>query len=116
MEIEVMGRAVKITDIKAVQKGFLRPVQDTLIVELSTNSFPPAVGPLDYNFAVALPVWRYSKEEFLAKVTAEAKYVLEELIDIDTPEKKIVLRRTLEREKELNALVNEIKSKIGLAE
>ncbi len=113
MEIEVMGRAVKITDIKAVQKGFLTPVQDTLIVYLSTNSFPPAVGPPDYNFAVALPVGRYSKEEFLAKVTAEAKYVLEELIDIDTPEKEM-LRRAVEREKKLNALVNEIKSEIGL--
>lgn len=113
MEIEVMGRAVKITDIKAVQKGFLTPVQDTLIVYLSTNSFPPAVGPPDYNFAVALPVGRYSKEEFLAKVTVEAKYVLEELIDIDTPEKEM-LRRAVEREKKLNALVNEIKSEIGL--
>ena len=114
MEIEVMGGRVKITDIKAVQKGFLTPVQDTLIVYLSTNSFPPAVGPPDYNFAVALPVERYSKEEFLAKVTAEAKYVLEELIDIDTLEKKIVLGRALGREKELNALVDEIKSEIVL--
>jgi len=113
MEIEVMGGVVKITDIKAVQKGFLIPVQDTLIVYLSTNSFPPAVGPPDYNFAVALPVERYSKEEFLAKVTAEAKYVLEELIDIDTPEKEM-LRRALERQKELDTLVNEIKSVIGL--
>lgn len=113
MEIEVMGGRVKITDIKAVQKGFLTPVQDTLIVYLSTNSFSPVVGPPDYNFAVALPVERYSKEEFLAKVTAEAKYVLEELVDIDTPDKEM-LRRALEREKELNALVNEIKAEIGL--
>jgi len=66
MEIEVMGGRVKITDIRAVQKGFLIPVRDTLIVYLSTNSSAPAVGPPDYNFAVALPVGKYSKEEFLA--------------------------------------------------
>lgn len=113
MEIEVMGGVVKITDIKAVQKGFIIPVQDSLIVYLSTDSFSPTAGPPDYIFAVALPVERYSKEEFLAKVTAEAEYVLEELIDIDTPEKEM-LRRAQERQKELDALVDEIKSEIGL--
>ncbi len=109
MEIEIMGGVVKITDIKAVQKGFLIPVRDSLIVYLSTDSFPPAVGPPDYNFAVALPAERYSKEEFLAKVTAEAEDVLSELLEVDEEERERWMRGQ-ERQKELDALVDEIKS------
>ncbi len=112
MEIEIMGRAVKITDVKAIQKGFLRPAFDCFMVYLSTSS-PYEVGPPDYIFAVSVPAGRYGKEEFLAEVTIEAEDVIAELAEIDTSANER-RRQILKRQEELDALVDEIKSEIGL--
>jgi len=110
------GGGIKITDIKVVQAGFLLPPQDTLMVYLSYSE----VGQPDFIFVVALPFMaslhylrRYGKEHFLAKVLGKADDVLSELAELDTPEKE-KLRWAQERQKELDALVAEIKSEIGL--
>ncbi|GAJ24693.1 unnamed protein product, partial [marine sediment metagenome] len=65
-----------ITDIKAMQAGFLLPAQDTLMVYLSYSE----VGQTDFIFVVALPFMaslhylrRFGKDHFLAKVLGEAE-------------------------------------------
>lgn len=118
MEISIAfrGGGLKITDIKAVQAGFPLPLQDTLIVYLSYS----VKGQPDFIFAVNLSFMaslhylrRNGKDHFLAKVLGEADDVLSELAQLDTPEIK-KLKRAQERQKELDALVDEIKSEIGL--
>lgn len=109
MEIGIMGRAVKIMDVKAVQAGFIWPRQDLLMMYLSCSE----VGQPAFGFVVHLPVKRYGKEEFLAKVKAEAEDGLSELLELDEEERERWMRGQ-ERQEELDALVDEIKDEIGL--
>jgi len=113
------GGGIKITDIKAVQAGFLTPLQDTLMVYLS---YIEVGQPEDFNFVVTLPfMWslhylrRNGEKHFLAIVLGKADDVFSELAELDAPEKEKLVR-TRERQGELDALVDEIKSEIGLAE
>ena len=110
------GGGIKITDIKVVQAGFLVPLQDTLIISPSYS----VVGQPDFIFVVTLPfMWSLhylrgnGKEHFLAVVLGKADDVLSELAELDTSEKEKLVR-VRERQGELDALVAEIKSEIGL--
>ena len=119
MEIEIMGHKYQITDIEAIIASFLKPKEDTIKVYLRES----VVGRPGYCFAVSLPMLKYGGDEFLAKVAVKAEDVLSELkqavrfaiAELNEPEKEY-LRRIPGRQKELDALVDEIKSKIGLSE
>lgn len=62
---------------------------------------------------LSIEVTGSGKEEFLAKVTIEAEDVIAELAEIDTSANER-RRQILKRQEELDALVDEIKSEIGL--
>ena len=113
MEIEVIGHKAKIIDVKTWKaysgSSFAFNIGGNLIVSLM---FDEAVEGFD-GFSVSLPALRYGKEEFLAKVTAEAEAGLSELLELEGEERERWLQRQ-EEGKALYAIVDEIKSEIGL--
>ncbi|GAH23487.1 unnamed protein product, partial [marine sediment metagenome] len=70
------------------------------------------VGSL-LGFAVNLPVKRYEKDEFIARVKAEAENTLPKLLDKHRQEKD-KRKREQEKQEGLDLVVGEIKSYIGL--
>ena len=111
MEIEIEGQKyhAEIDSVSSRQADEIWYKEDFLMVSLSFNE--PIEGLL--GFAVRLPVKRYGKEEFLVKVKAEAEDGLSELLELDEEERERWMRGQ-ERQEELDALVDEIKSEIGL--
>lgn len=110
MEIEIMGHKGNIYDIKALQRGFIYPRQDTLQVFLSFNeSGKPAFG-----FCVNLPARPWSKEDFLKLVKDGAEDEVAEMLEHSKEEIEEQQRQWQERQRKLDALADEIKSKVGL--
>lgn len=108
MEITIMGHKAKIFDVKAWQTSLWNR-GDFLTVGLRFNEAVVGI----HGFSVRLPVKKYGKEEFLAKVKAEAEDGLSELLELDEEERERWMRGQ-ERQEELDAIVDEIKSEIGL--
>ena len=121
MAITIMdykGRVVKITDIKAVPAGFVRPIMDTLMVYLSCSE----IGQPAFSFTVSLPfAWslrllrEHGKHHLLADINGKAQDALRELEELDEPDWE-KLRQAQKRQKELDTYVDEIKAEIGLSE
>ena len=120
MEIStgLRGGAFKITDIKVIGKGFIVPRQDLLLVNLIYSE----IGQPDFNFTVTLPFMeslRYlrenGKDHFMAKINGEAEDVLSEIAELDTSEKSELFAHQ-ERALEMSALVEEIRSEMGLVD
>ena len=110
MEIEVMGHKGQIYDVKAEQGGLRWPGEDDLIVFLSFNE----PGEPAFGFIVNLPARRWSREDFLLLVKDRAGDKVAEILAHSKEDIKEHQRQWYERQKELDALVNEIKSEIGL--
>ena len=113
MEIEIMGHKAKIIDVKPWRaysgSSFAINIGDHFIVSLM---FDEAVEGFD-GFSVSLPARRYGKEKFLAKLKAAAEEGLSELLEIEGEEREEWLQRQ-EEGKAVSALIDEIKSEIGL--
>lgn len=99
----------KIDSVSSRQADGIWYKEDFLMVSLS---FDEAVESL-LGFAVHLPVKRYGREEFLAKVKAEAEDILPKLLERDREERE-KRKREQEKQEALDAIVNEIKSEVGL--
>ena len=109
IEIEIMGHKAKIDSVSARQADGIWYKEDFLMVSLT---FEEAVGSL-LGFAVRLPVKRYGRDEFLAKVEAEAKVTLPKLLEKHRQEGE-KHKRGKEKQEALDLVVGEIKSEIGL--
>ena len=110
MEIEIMGHIATIDSISARQADGIWHKEDFLMVKIS---FDEAVeGTL--GFGVDLPVKRYEKGEFIARVKAEAEATLPEFLEKHRQmrEKR---RGKQEKQEALDLVVGEIKSEIGLS-
>lgn len=109
MEIEIMGHKAKIDSVSARQADGIWYKEDFLMVSLS---FEEAVDSI-LGFAVRLPVKRYGKDEFIARVKAEAEDTVPKLLQKHREEKE---KRDREQQKQeaLDMVVGEIKSEIGL--
>jgi len=109
IEIEIMGHKAKVDFVSARQADGIWYKEDFLMVSIS---FDEAVeGTL--GFAVQLPVKRYEKEEFIARVRAEAEATLPKLLEKWRQERE-KRRRQQEKQEALDLVVGEIKSEIGL--
>jgi len=111
IEIEIMGRKAEIDFVSARQADGIWYKEDFLMVSLS---FDEAVEGL-LGFAVNLPVKRYEKDEFIARVKAEAEATLPKLLEKGRQEKE-KQKRGKERQEALDLVVGEIKSEIGLSD
>jgi len=108
-EIEIMGHKAKIDSVSDRQADGIWYKEDFLMVGIS---FEEAVGSL-LGFGVNLPVKRYGKDEFLAKVKAQAEATLPKLLEKHNQEiEKQKLRKEIQEG--LDLVVGEIKSEIGL--
>ena len=67
-----------------------------------------------FAFIVKLPARKWSREDFLLLVKDRAEDELAEILEHSKEDIKEHQRQWYERQKELDALVNEIKSEIGL--
>lgn len=111
IEIEFCGHKAKIDYVSARQADGIWYKEDFLMVSLS---FDEAIeGTL--GFAVQLPVKRYGKDEFIARVKAEAELTLPKLLERHRQESE-KRRREQEKQEVLDLVVGEIKSEIGLPE
>ena len=109
IEIEIMGHKTKIDSVSARQADGIWYKEDFLMVGIS---FGEAVGSL-LGFAVRLPVKRYEKDEFIARVKAEAENTLPKLLEKHRQERE-KRRRQQENQEALDLAVGEIKSELGL--
>ncbi len=107
--IEVMGHKAKIDSVSARQADGIWYKEDFLMVVIS---FEEAVEST-LGFGVHLPVQRYEKDEFIARVKAEAEATLPKLLE---KHRKVCQERMREQEKQeaLDLVVGEICSEIGL--
>ncbi|MBA7624747.1 hypothetical protein ES703_32159 [subsurface metagenome] len=109
IEIEILGRKAKIDSVSARQADGIWYKEDFLMVSIS---FDEAVGST-LGFGVNLPVKRYEKDEFIARVKAEAENTLPKLLEKHRQEKD-KWKREQEKQEALDLVVGEIKSEIGL--
>jgi len=109
IEIEIMGHKAKIDFVSARQADGIWYKEDFLMVSLT---FEEAVEGL-LGFAVNLPVKRYGKDEFLARVKAEAEVKLPQILEKHRQEHE-KHKRGKEKQEALDLVVGEIKSEIGL--
>lgn len=109
IEIEIMGHKAKIDSVSARQADGIWYKEDFLMVGIS---FDEAVEST-LGFGVHLPVKRYEKGEFIARVKAEAEATLPKLLEKHRQgrEKR---KREQEKQEALDLVVGEIKSEIGL--
>ena len=113
IEIEVMGHKAKIDYVSARQADGIWYKEDFLMVSLS---FDEAIEGI-LGFAVQLPVKRYDKDEFIAKVKTEAEATLPKLLEKHRQEgEKRKRKREQEKQEALDLVVGAIKSEIGLPE
>jgi len=111
MELEIMGHKAKIDYVSARLADGIWNKEDFLMVSIS---FDEAVDSI-LGFAVKLPAKRYGKNEFLIAVKAEAENELPKILERNREERER-RKREQERQQALDAVVNEIKSEIGLPE
>lgn len=109
MKIDILGHKAEIDFVSARQADELWYKEDFLLVTLR---FEEAVEST-LGFAVHLPVKRYGREEFLAKVKAEAEITLPLLLD-GVRETGAKRKYSQEKQEELDGIVDEIKDAIGL--
>lgn len=109
IEIEILGHKAKIDSVSARQADGIWYKEDFLMVGIS---FAEAVEST-LGFGVHLPVKRYEEDEFIARVKAEAEATLPKLLEKHRQERD-KRRREQEKQEALDAIVNEIKSEVGL--
>lgn len=109
MEIEIRGYKANIDFVSARQADGIWYKEDFLMVSLT---FDESVESL-LGFAVTLPVKRYSREEFLAAVKAEAEETLPKLLQKHREERETQKKRA-EKQEALDMVVGEITAEIGL--
>ena len=101
IEIEVLGHKTKIDFVSARQADGIWYKEDFLMVSLT---FDEAVDGL-LGFAVNLPVKRYEKDEFLAKVKAAAEVKLPKILEKHRQEREMHKR---EKERQEGLFVRRI--------
>lgn len=111
MEIEAEGQKyqAEIESVSARQADGIWYKEDFIMVSLRLEEAVEST----LGFAVRLPVKRYGKEEFLAKVKAEAEVTLPQLLEQGRQEAE-KRRYSQEKQKVLDDVVDEIKDMIGL--
>ena len=111
IEIEILGHKAKIDYVSARQADGVWHKEDFLMVSLTFDeSVESTLG-----FAVHLPVKRYGKDEFIARVKAEAEDTLPKLLEKHRQESE-KRKREQEKQEALDLVAGEIKSEIGLPE
>lgn len=107
--IEIMGHKAKIDIVSARQADGIWYKEDFLMVGIS---FDEAVEST-LGFAVNIPVKRYEKGEFIARVKAGAEVTLPKLLEQHRQE-GVKRAREQEKQEALDLIAAGIKSEIGL--
>jgi len=111
VEIEILGHKAKIDYVSARQADGIWYKEDFLMVSISFDEEIEGI----LGFAVQLPVKRYVKDEFMARVKTEAETTLPKLLERHGQERE-KQKREQEKKEALDLVVGEIKSEIGLSE
>lgn len=109
VEIEVLGHKAKIYSVSARQADGVWYKEDFLMVSID---FGDSIEGLA-GFAVDIPVKRYTNDEFLAIVQAEAEKVLPKLLQKHREERE-TRQRQHEKQEALDLVVGELRATIGL--